>query len=223
MTTFARRYDPYILPKAWTSELQGVARVKNANTLRFVPSDVFSCHERNPCNRRFNRALYSYSLVQPSLGTRSIFGGRMPKGKKSRGRTVQRTHCFWWYATMDKSQSTLSERQVLKSTIKDQRVRVRGDVDDWMKFICDERDLLEEMHFQRFRDDHPYVLIVPGDVFPCEAGSWCQIACGVANHIQKARTLLYDWTLDLALVSEHKTDLVRVLFGESLKKDTPNF
>ena len=74
------------------------------------------------------------------------------------------------------------------------------------------------MHFPRFRDDHPYVLIVRGDGFPCGARSWCQIACGFANHMQKARTLLYNWTLDLALVSEHETDLVRVLFGERLKK-----
>ena len=74
------------------------------------------------------------------------------------------------------------------------------------------------MHFPRFRDDHPYVLIVRGDGFPCGARSWCQIACGFANHMQKARTLLYNWTLDLALVSEHETDLVRVLFGETLKK-----
>ena len=36
--------------------------------------------------------------------------------------------------------------------------------------------------------------------------------------MQKARTLLYNWTLDLALVSEHETDLVRLLFGETLKK-----
>ena len=36
--------------------------------------------------------------------------------------------------------------------------------------------------------------------------------------MQKARTLLYNWTLDLALVSEHETDLVRVLFGETLKE-----
>ena len=74
------------------------------------------------------------------------------------------------------------------------------------------------MHFPRFRDDHPYVLIVCGDGFPCGARSWCQIACGFANHMEKARTLLYNWTLDLALVSEHETDLVRVLFGETLKK-----
>ena len=74
------------------------------------------------------------------------------------------------------------------------------------------------MHFPRFRDDHPYVLIVRGDGFPCGARSWCQIACGFANHMQKAPTLLYNWTLDLALGSEHETDLVRVLFGETLKE-----
>ena len=119
---------------------------------------------------------------------------------------------------MDKAWSRLSKRQVLKTTIKDGRVRVRWDVDDWIQYIGDQRDVLEEMHFPRFRDDHPYVLIVRGDGLPCGARSWCQIACGFANHMQIARTLLYNWTLDLALVSEHETDLVRVLFGETLKK-----
>ena len=119
---------------------------------------------------------------------------------------------------MDKAWSTLSKRQVLKTTIKDGRVGVRWDVDDWIQYIGDQRDVLEEMHFPRFRDDHPYVLIVRGDGFPCGARSWCQIACGFANHKQKAQTLLYNWTLDLALVSEHETGLVPVLFGETLKK-----
>ena len=36
--------------------------------------------------------------------------------------------------------------------------------------------------------------------------------------MQKARTSLYNWTLDLALVSEHETDLVCVLFEETQKK-----
>ena len=35
----------------------------------------------------------------------------------------------------------------------------------------------------------------------------------------KAQTLLHNWTLDLAQVSGHKPDLVRVLFGETLKKN----
>ena len=111
----------------------------------------------------------------------------------------------------------VSERQVLKTTIKDGRVGVRWDVDAWIQYIGDQRDVLEEMHFPRFRDDHPYVLIVRGDGFPCGARSWCQIACGFANHMQKAQALLYNSTLDLALVRQHETDLVRVLFGETLK------
>ena len=41
--------------------------------------------------------------------------------------------------------------------------------------------------------------------------------------MQNARALLYKWTLDLALVSEHETDLVRVLFGETLKKYNKSF
>ena len=140
------------------------------------------------------------------------------KEKKTRASTVPWTHCFVSYATMDKAWSTLSERQVLKTTIKDGRVGVRWDVDDWIQYIGEKRDVLEEMHFPRFRDDHPYVLIVRGDGFPCGKRSWCQVACGFANHLQKARTLLYSWTVDLALVSEHETDLVCVLFGETLKK-----
>ena len=112
----------------------------------------------------------------------------------------------------------LSERQVLKTTIKEGRVGVRWDVDDWIQYISDQRDVLEEMHFPRFRDDHSYVFIVPGDGLPCGERSWCQVACGFANHMQKARSLLYNWTLDLALVSEHETDLARVLFGETLKE-----
>ena len=60
---------------------------------------------------------------------------------------------------MDKAWSTLSKRQVLKTTIKDGRVGVRWDVDDWIQYIGDQRDVLEEMHFPRFRDDHPYVLM----------------------------------------------------------------
>ena len=119
---------------------------------------------------------------------------------------------------MDKAWSTSSERQVLKTTIKDGRVGVRRDVDDWIQYIGDQGDVLEKMHFPRFWDDHPYVLIVRGDGLPSGARSWYKIACGFANHIQKSRTLLYNGTLDLALVSEHETDLVRVLFGETLKE-----
>ena len=48
---------------------------------------------------------------------------------------------------MDKSWSTLSKRRVLKTTIKDGRVGVRWDVDDWIQYIGDQRDVLEEMHF----------------------------------------------------------------------------
>ena len=42
---------------------------------------------------------------------------------------------------MDKAWSRLSERQVLKTTIKDGRVGVRWDVDDWIQYIGDQRDV----------------------------------------------------------------------------------
>ena len=140
------------------------------------------------------------------------------KEKKTSASTVPWKHCFRSYAMRDKAWSWLSGRQVLKRTIRDGRVGVCWDVDDWIQHIGDQRDVREEMHFPTFRDDHPYVLIVRGDGFPCGARSWCQIACGFANHMQKAQNLLYNWTLDLALVTEHETDPVRVLFGETHKK-----
>ena len=33
-------------------------------------------------------------------------------------------------------------------------------MDDWIEHVGDQRDVLEEMHFPRFRNDHPYVLVV---------------------------------------------------------------
>ena len=145
------------------------------------------------------------------------------KEKKWCASTVPWTHCFPSYATIDKAWSTLSEREVLKTTIKDGTVAFRWDVDDWINHMGDQRDVLEEMHFPRFGDDPPYVHIVHGDGFPCGTRSWCQIACGSANHRQKARTLLYNWTLVLALVSEHEMDLVRVLFFRDTQKNTTNY
>ena len=52
------------------------------NTFWFVPLYAFWCHDGNPFNRRFNRALYPNFSVQPSLGTRSLFRGPMPKRRK---------------------------------------------------------------------------------------------------------------------------------------------
>ena len=119
---------------------------------------------------------------------------------------------------MDEAWSTLSERQVLKTTIKDGRVGVGWDVDDWIQYIGDQRDVLEEMHFRRFRDDHPYVLIVPWRWVLMRSKVMVPNCMWLCKQHAKTRTLLYNWTLDLALVSEHETDLVRVLFGETLKK-----
>ena len=126
------------------------------NTLWFVPLDAFWCHDGNPFHRRFNRALYPNFSVQPSLGTRSLFRGLIPKRRKpvqapSRGHIAFRRMQRW-----RKAWSTLSERQVLKRTIKDGSVGSRCDVDDWIQYIGDQRDVLEEMHFPRFRDAPPH-------------------------------------------------------------------
>ena len=78
--------------------------------------------------------------------------------------------CFPSYATMDKARSKLSERKLLKPITKDGRVGARWNLDDWIKHIGAQRDVLKEMHFSIFRDDHPYVLIVRGDGFHVEQG-----------------------------------------------------
>ena len=44
-----------------------------------------------------------------------------------------------------------------------------------------------------------------------------QLAIGVANHGQKARTLACNWTIDVALTSEHDIDALRAIFSKTLE------
>ena len=65
--------------------------------------------------------------------------------------------------------------------------------------------------------DRPYVLIVRGDGFPCGSCPWVQLAIEFANHGQEARTLAYNWTIDVALTSEHNIDALRAIFSKTLE------
>ena len=44
-----------------------------------------------------------------------------------------------------------------------------------------------------------------------------QLANGFANHGQKARTLAYNWTMDVALTSEHNIDALREISSKILE------
>ena len=73
------------------------------------------------------------------------------------------------------------------------------------------------MSFPPLDGERPYVLIVRGDGFPCGSRPWVQLAIGFANHGQKARTLAYNWTIDVALTSEHDIDALRAIFSKTLE------
>ena len=44
-----------------------------------------------------------------------------------------------------------------------------------------------------------------------------QLAIGFASHGQKAHTLAYNWTIDVALTSEHDIDALRAIFSKTLE------
>ena len=73
------------------------------------------------------------------------------------------------------------------------------------------------MTFPLLDGEQPYVLIVKGDGFPCGSLPWVQLAIGYASHGQKARTLAYNWTIDVALTSEHDMDALREMFSKTLE------
>ena len=73
------------------------------------------------------------------------------------------------------------------------------------------------MTFPLFDGERPYVLIIRGDGFPCGSRSWVQWAIGFANHGPKARTPAYNWTIDVALTSEHDIDAVCDTFSKTLE------
>ena len=73
------------------------------------------------------------------------------------------------------------------------------------------------MTFPLLDGEPPYVLIIRGDGFPCGSRPWVQVAMGRANHGPKARTLAYNWTIDVALTSEHHIDALREIFSKTLE------
>ena len=73
------------------------------------------------------------------------------------------------------------------------------------------------MTFPIFDGERPYVLIIRGDGLPCGSRPLVQSAIGFANHGQKARTLGYKRTIDVAFTSEHDTDDLREILSKTLE------
>ena len=73
------------------------------------------------------------------------------------------------------------------------------------------------MTFPLLDGERPYVLIVRGDGVPCGSSPWVQLAIGFANHGQKAHTPASNWTIDVALTSEHGIDALREIFSKTLE------
>ena len=73
------------------------------------------------------------------------------------------------------------------------------------------------MTFPLLDGERPYFLIIRADGFPCGSRPWVQLAIGFASHGQKARTLAYNWTIDVALTSEHDIDALGEIFSKTLE------
>ena len=73
------------------------------------------------------------------------------------------------------------------------------------------------MSFMLLDGEHPCVLILCGDGFPCRSCPCAQLAIGFANHGQKARTLAYNPTMDVALTSQHDIDALRAISSRTLE------
>ena len=94
---------------------------------------------------------------------------------------------------------------------------VRRDLDEVLKYISTQDDILDRMTFPPLDGEHPYVLIIRGDGFPCGSRPWVQLTFGFASHAQKARTQAYKWTIDVALTSEHDIDALHEIFSRTLE------
>ena len=95
----------------------------------------------------------------------------------------------------------LVSKQILVPSDYNGKVGVRWDLDEFLKYISAQDDILDTMSFPFLNGERPYVLIARGDGFPCGSRPWVQLAIGLANHGQKARTLAYNWTIDVALTT----------------------
>ena len=90
-------------------------------------------------------------------------------------------------------------KQILVPRDYNGTVGVRWELDEFLKYISTQDDILDTMTFPLLDAERPYVLIIRRDGFLCGSRPWVQLAIAFANHGQKARTLAYNWTIDVTL------------------------
>ena len=130
---------------------------------------------------------------------------------------VHWVHPFPSFKRMHREWQRLGKAQKLETTIHNGKVGVRWDLPHFFNYVATQKELMESMDFPMIDGEPLFVIIIRGDGFPCGSRPWVQIAIGFANHMEKARTLQYNWTLDVALTSEHDDEAMRVLFCATLQ------
>ena len=125
---------------------------------------------------------------------------------------VHWVHTFPSFKRMHREWQRLGKAQKLETTIHNGKVGVRWDLPHFLNYVATQKELKESMDFPMIDGEQLFVIIIRGDRFPCGSRPWVQIAIGFANHMEKARTLQYNWTLDVALTSEDDDEAMRVLF-----------
>ena len=129
--------------------------------------------------------------------------------------------CFPSYERVDATWECLASVQQLEDKIHDPSagedpaaekfVSVFWPFEDFLEYFSSQPDLMDPVGMEFHEPDYRYVLIVRGDEFPCGARPWCQLTVSFANHGECARSINYNWTLDLALCSEHNVEALRDL------------
>ena len=135
--------------------------------------------------------------------------------------------CFPSYERMDATWERLASVQQLEAKIHDPSagedpaaekfVSVFWPFEDFLEYFSSQPDLMDPVGMEFHEPDYRYVLIVRGDEFPCGARPWCQLTVLFANHGERARSINYTWTLDLALCSEHNVEALRDLMAHNLE------
>ena len=115
---------------------------------------------------------------------------------------------------MEKAWQHLTSKQTSMRTKAHGTIALRSDLDDLFPYISTQVCVLNGMIFP----EPIYVLIVRRDGSAFGTHSWVQTPITFANHMAKARTLRYTWTLHLASCKESDCDVLGALRHSTLSK-----
>ena len=136
--------------------------------------------------------------------------------------------CFPSYERMDATRERLASVQQLEAKIHDPLagkdpaaetfVSLFWPFEDFLEYFSSQPDLMDPAGMEFHEPDYRYVLIVRGDGFPCGDRPWCQLTVLFANNGERARSINYTRTLDLALCSEHNVEALWDLLAHNLER-----